>query len=117
MIKNIPGLKFLISSITPGPDIRCFVTFCTLVLPGYSLASASSTEPALVLSEVLYHSSLSSLPVGRERGEFIEIYNPGCSVVELTEYSIRDNNGDETHYQLSTSVPPTGLCHAENDDL
>ena len=106
MIKNtlVSGSSFLPLSLKQ--NIRYFVAFCTLVLNSHSLASESATGSPLVLSEVLYHSPLSSLPEGGERGEFIEIYNPGCSVVDLAEYRVRDNNGDKDSFLLSGYIAP-----------
>jgi len=92
--------------------ILCFIF---LTLPGYSFSSVPTTSPEVVLSEVLYHSPLSSLPAGGERGEFIEIYNPSCSVIDLAEYRIQDNNGNKDAYILSGEIAPGQYKTITND--
>lgn len=94
---------------------RHYIAAFFLALPGYCFSSESITAPALILSEVLYDSPLSSLPAGDERGEFIEIYNPSCSVIDLAEYRIRDNNGDKDAYRLSGEISPGQYKTMTND--
>jgi hypothetical protein len=79
-----------------------------LLLPHLSLPIRASS-PTLLISEVLYDT-----PGADEDEEWIEIYNPTASTVDLCDYKIGDEeerDGGEGMYQFPSeaSVPPAGV--------
>ncbi len=61
-----------------------------------ALCCAMQAQAKLVISEVLYDA-----PNNDSTEEFVEIFNDGCTAVNLTDYSLADNGGS---FNLSGSI-------------
>jgi hypothetical protein len=96
-----------------GKDSRNMVLLGLLVLalllsPRFSFPIRASS-PALLISEVLYDT-----PGTDEDEEWIEIYNPTASTIDLSDYKLGDEEeqgGGEGMYQFPSeaSIPPAGV--------
>lgn len=69
-------------------------------LLGLSLGLAATAQGQVVISEVLYDA-----PNNDSTEEFVELYNSGCSAVDLSGYQLQDNS---TSFSLSGSLPAGG---------
>lgn len=66
-----------------------------------------SANASVLISEVLYDA-----PNSDSQEEWVELYNPGCAPVDLSNYSIRDNGST---FQLSGTIEANGyLAIAKN---
>lgn len=68
------------------------------ILAGLALLSTLQVRAGLLINEVLYDA-----PNNDSTEEFVELYNDGCTTIDLTGYSLSDNNGN---FALSGTIAP-----------
>jgi len=80
-----------------------------LVAPGQTVAHSSSTAPPLAINEVAWAGTAYSYA-----DEWIELYNNGASAVDLTGWTLTDQ--DDIHVDLSGSIAAHGFFLLERSD-
>jgi len=95
---NTPGTFFvqLIVSNANGSDLLLRENYISVI----------NTNPNVIISEIIQNPS----SVGDTEGEWFEVYNPGSTPVDMTGWTIKDNDVDAHTIGSTLIVPANGFA-------
>lgn len=112
-------LIFAVGGLMFSNDIYAFFNIISSSLDNKIIYSKSFSpqKPSfvnhLVISEVLYETTDSQdiyKQGGKNRGQWVEIYNPTSSPVDISNWSLEDDSGLDNAEKLEGIMPPNGFA-------
>ena len=86
-------------------DLRSWISSwgCSFLLTLVFISAPSVSCPSVLISEVMYN------PTGTDTGEeWIELWNPGDTSVDLSGYELNATKGDYYAFKSGFTIPPGG---------
>lgn len=82
-------------------------TLCLFALGAFGIAQNASAQE-VYLNEIMSSNATLTLPIGGGTPDWIEIYNPSTEAIDLTGYSLSDNQNDPDKWTFEGIVISSG---------